>query len=224
MASTAAFSCSCDFGSHYPSYYSNLACFLYPAYASYKALSISPINSQDATRQLERWLMYWAVVGSWVGMEAVAGWFLSLWVRSDPMRDHAADDAFSIPFYSLFKLAFFLWLSLPQTEGSTYLFNTLLAPTFHEHERDIDAFLSSLKTRLSGAILDLLTWAWGRARSALDVSIIDFSRSSADRPVTVEPRSHKNLDVDNRRSKAHRRGSRFPAVSPRHVRAAANAA
>jgi receptor expression-enhancing protein 1/2/3/4 len=39
---------------------------------------MSPINSQDATRQLERWLMYWAVVGSWVGVEAVAGWFLSL--------------------------------------------------------------------------------------------------------------------------------------------------
>lgn len=172
-----AVSCSRDFCSHYPSYYSNLACFLYPAYASYKALSISPVNSQDATRQLERWLMYWAVVGSWVGMEAVAGWFLNLWVRSGPLPDHAADSAFSIPFYSLFKLAFFLWLSLPQTEGSTYLFNTLLAPTFHEHEHDIDAFLSSLKTRLSGAILELLTWAWGRARSALDVSLIECSRS-----------------------------------------------
>lgn len=75
-----------------------------------------------------------------------------------------------IPFYSLFKLIFFLWLSLPQTEGSTYLFNTLLAPTFHEHERDIDAFLSSLKSRLSGALLNVLNWAWARAKKALDVS------------------------------------------------------
>jgi receptor expression-enhancing protein 1/2/3/4 len=88
----------------------------------------------------------------------------------------------SIPFYSLFKLVFFLWLSLPQTEGSTYLFNTLLAPTFHEHERDIDAFLSSLKSRMSGAILDLLTWAWGKARGALDVSLNRTDKSFADQP------------------------------------------
>lgn len=76
----------------------------------------------------------------------------------------------SIPFYSLFKLIFFLWLSLPQTEGSTYLFNTLLAPMFHGHERDIDAFLSSLKSRVSGALLNVLNWAWARAKQALDVS------------------------------------------------------
>ncbi|KAI5450223.1 hypothetical protein NCC49_003240 [Naganishia albida] len=152
----------------------NLACFLYPAYASYKALTISPINSQYATRQLERWLMYWAVVGSWVGMEAVGGWILSL-----------------IPFYSLFKLMFFLWLSLPQTEGSTYLYNTLLAPAFHEHERDIDAFLSSLKSRVSGALLNVLNWAWARAKQALDLNI-DLTRASTSataeaRPVDATP-------------------------------------
>jgi receptor expression-enhancing protein 1/2/3/4 len=81
-----------------------------------------------------------------------------------------ADESCSIPFYFLFKLIFFLWLSLPQTEGSTYLFNALLAPMFHEHERDIDAFLSSLKSRVSGALLNVLNWAWARAKQALDVS------------------------------------------------------
>jgi hypothetical protein len=91
-----------------------------------------------------------------------------------------------IPFYSLFKLIFFLWLSLPQTEGSTYLFNTLLAPTFHEHERDIDSFLSSLKSRLSGALLNVLNWAWARAKKALDVSVSPLGEADhAKRPVIL---------------------------------------
>jgi hypothetical protein len=55
---------------------SNVACYLYPAYASYKALALTPINSHDATVQTERWLMYWAVVGCWTAIESVAWWLL----------------------------------------------------------------------------------------------------------------------------------------------------
>jgi hypothetical protein len=53
---------------------SNICCFLYPAYASYKALSTSPANTPEADVLVERWLMYWAVVGTWTAVEAVVGW------------------------------------------------------------------------------------------------------------------------------------------------------
>ncbi len=53
---------------------SNICSFLYPAYASYKALSIHPQSDPVAGQQVERWLMYWAVVGTWTAVEAVVGW------------------------------------------------------------------------------------------------------------------------------------------------------
>lgn len=113
---------------------------------------------------------------------------------------------YSIPFYSLFKLVFFLWLSLPQTEGSTYLFNTLLAPTFHEHERDIDAFLSSLKSRLSGALLNVLNWAWARAKKALDVSASLLGLLHHPDLCVIyaaKHRSHEGVNVFNGRSETN---------------------
>lgn len=59
---------------------SNVCCFLYPAYASYKALTYpnpvqDPSGNGGVERSgVERWLMYWAVVGTWTAVEAVAGW------------------------------------------------------------------------------------------------------------------------------------------------------
>jgi hypothetical protein len=38
---------------------SSLAAFLYPGYASYKTLAQRPASEAD----LERWLMYWSVLG-----------------------------------------------------------------------------------------------------------------------------------------------------------------
>lgn len=68
--------------------------FLYPAYASYKALQTRPrrtagtsgaataaagalsgLSGSDA--EVERWLMYWAVVGVWAGVEGAVGWLLT---------------------------------------------------------------------------------------------------------------------------------------------------
>lgn len=71
--------------------------FLYPAYASYKALQSRPrrtagtsgaasaaagaltgLSGSDA--EVERWLMYWAVVGVWAGVEGCVGWVLTWYV------------------------------------------------------------------------------------------------------------------------------------------------
>ncbi|KAI0059944.1 receptor expression-enhancing protein 4 [Artomyces pyxidatus] len=106
---------------------SSIVAFLYPGYASFKTLSQRPASEDD----LERWLMYWSVLGCVVGVEYVAEWLVS-W----------------IPFYYPFKTLFFLYLALPQTRGSSYLYVTYLQPFLFTHEPQIDAALASLKTRI----------------------------------------------------------------------------
>jgi hypothetical protein len=64
---------------------SNICCFLYPAYASYKALS-TPSSDPAGDILIERWLMYWAVVGTWTGVEALGGWLFTWCVRPPTYR------------------------------------------------------------------------------------------------------------------------------------------
>lgn len=68
----------------------NLCSFLLPSLYSYKAL--------EAQNGWEAWLTYWVVFGAFSVVEHWT-WFL---VRR-------------IPFWTIFKLAFVIWLQLPQT-------------------------------------------------------------------------------------------------------------
>ncbi|KAG7095620.1 hypothetical protein E1B28_006344 [Marasmius oreades] len=98
--------------------------FLYPAYCSYKTLSQRPASEAD----LERWLMYWSVLGTLLSLELFAEWAIS-W----------------LPFYYTIKTLFLLYLSLPQTQGSTFIYHTYLAPLLHEHEDQIDRSMSKIR-------------------------------------------------------------------------------
>ena len=99
-----------------------------------------------------------------------------------------------IPFYGIFKCIFFLWLTLPQTEvrrsletipcnrrgtryienasaharadtqGSTLIFDRLLAPMFAEHEDDIDAFLGGLRVKAGQGVVGVWGWLWTKVR------------------------------------------------------------
>ncbi|KAG0703548.1 TB2/DP1, HVA22 family-domain-containing protein [Suillus ampliporus] len=117
----------------------SVAAFLYPGYASYKTLSQRPASEED----LERWLMYWSVLGCIVGVEYVAEWLVS-WV----------------PFYYLMKTLFLLYLALPQTRGSSYLYINHLQPFFHTHESQIDATLASFKSRVYAFIHERFRTIW----------------------------------------------------------------
>ena len=55
---------------------SSIGAFIYPGYASYKTLSQRPASPEE----LERWLMYWSVLGCVVGIEYVAEWLISWYV------------------------------------------------------------------------------------------------------------------------------------------------
>ncbi|KAL5520925.1 hypothetical protein ACEPAF_2928 [Sanghuangporus sanghuang] len=125
---------------------SSTTAFLYPGYASFKCLSQRPASEAE----LERWLMYWSVLGCIVGVEYVAEWLIS-W----------------LPLYYPLKTVFLLYLSLPQTQGSSYLYVNYLQPFFHSHEADIDATLVKVKTRVCTYLQEKFRLLWGNVLGSL---------------------------------------------------------
>ncbi|RDB29463.1 putative HVA22-like protein g [Hypsizygus marmoreus] len=101
--------------------------FLLPSFATFKALSHRPLSEPE----LQRWSMYWAVVGAFVGFEYLGEWLIS-W----------------FPFYWEVKTLFLLFLALPQTEGSTYIYITYLQPFLAEHESELDAGIVSIQSNI----------------------------------------------------------------------------
>ncbi|KAI0322703.1 TB2/DP1, HVA22 family-domain-containing protein, partial [Amylostereum chailletii] len=99
--------------------------FLLPSYSMYKALKHRPVSEPE----LERWANYWAVVGAFVAFEYAAEWALS-WV----------------PFYWEVKTIFLLFLSLPQTQGASFIYTTYLEPYYRQHENSIDSGIQSAQT------------------------------------------------------------------------------
>jgi len=113
--------------------------FLHPCFASYKALSHRPVSEPE----LERWVKYWAVFGAVVGVEYAAEWLVS-WV----------------PFYWEIKTVFVLYLALPQTQGSTYIYDNYLAPYFSRNEAQIDRDIQVAQTSVLQFVQERLIALW----------------------------------------------------------------
>ncbi|KAJ7042411.1 TB2/DP1, HVA22 family-domain-containing protein [Mycena alexandri] len=92
--------------------------FLLPVFGTYKALSHRPVSEPE----LERWSQYWAVIGVLVAYEYLFE-FLVSW----------------FPFYWELKTLFLLFLALPQTQGSTFIYQMYLQPFFTKNETELDA-------------------------------------------------------------------------------------
>ncbi|KAG9231709.1 TB2/DP1, HVA22 family-domain-containing protein [Amylocarpus encephaloides] len=107
---------------------SSIATFLFPVFASYKALKTSD------PAHLKPWLMYWVVLACALLFESWAS-FILFWV----------------PFYSWIRLGFLLYLILPQTQGAKFIYQTHVHPFLHENERVIDDFISSAHDRAKAA-------------------------------------------------------------------------
>ncbi|KAF9015546.1 TB2/DP1, HVA22 family-domain-containing protein [Cyathus striatus] len=99
--------------------------FLLPAYATVKALSSSP----PVDSELRKWSMYWSVLAVVLAFEYVAEWLIS-W----------------FPFYWELKMLFYLFLSLPQTDGSTYVYLNYLQPFCVKHREKLDASILAMRT------------------------------------------------------------------------------
>lgn len=112
---------------------SSVATFLFPVFASYKAL-----NTADPAL-LKPWLMYWVVLACTLLAESWVGWIL-VW----------------FPFYSWIRAAFLLWLILPQTQGARQVYEIYLHPFLRKNENAIDDFISSAHERAKSAGLSYL--------------------------------------------------------------------
>ncbi|KAF9525282.1 TB2/DP1, HVA22 family-domain-containing protein [Crepidotus variabilis] len=125
---------------------SALAAFIYPGYASYKTLSQRPASEAE----LERWLMYWSVLGCIVGVEYLAEWLI-LW----------------IPLYTTVKAIFLLYLALPQTQGATYIYQVHLRPFFATHESQIDRTIAEVRVRIYKFVQEKARSVWQAVLGAL---------------------------------------------------------
>ncbi|GMH62135.1 hypothetical protein TL16_g03412, partial [Triparma laevis f. inornata] len=94
--------------------------FLYPSLQSFKAIETK--QKGDDTQ----WLIYWTVYALFSILEAFIDWLL-----------------YFIPFYYAFKLAFLLWLMLPQTRGASFLYETFLRDFLKRNESKIDAAIDT---------------------------------------------------------------------------------
>ncbi|CAO1626745.1 unnamed protein product [Sympodiomycopsis kandeliae] len=178
--------------------------YLYPLYASYKAIvangeagsSNKPygqsgisksFTGQEKTElaELEGWLMYWSVVGT---IQIIEGWGEWAWSW--------------LPFYSLFKMAFTLWLVLPQTKGSTYLYVNYLGPFLNSHEDDIDVALESARRKAGTLAGQWIASAWQQLRSAILGAALG------------ESSSNNNVDTGNGNTVAPEHSGAGPTHAP----------
>ena len=94
-----------------PGFLTNMVGFLYPVYASIKAIE-SEIKADDT-----RWLIYWVIYAGFTLVE--------------PFTDTII---YWIPFYYAFKLGFLVWLMLPNHNGAETIYLKVIKPFVKKHE------------------------------------------------------------------------------------------
>lgn len=72
-----------------------------------------------------------------------------------------------LPFYYPVKTLFLLYLALPQTTGSSWVYATRVQPFFAAHESEIDSALSRLKRVAYGYVQRLLRSAWSQVSASV---------------------------------------------------------
>ncbi|KAF9142289.1 receptor accessory protein 4 [Linnemannia schmuckeri] len=140
--------------------------WLYPAYASFKA-----IHTHDSNR-LTAWLMYWTVMGMFSVVEFILDTFV-----------------FWFPFYYEIKMLFVLWMILPQTQGSIYIYQAIVEPYLLKHEKEIDQALKDMKNKAMAMGMQYLKQAIQALQNlALDI----YKKSQA--PANVSSFSAAGVD------------------------------
>lgn len=110
----------------------NLIGFVYPAYASIKA--IETVHKDDDTK----WLMYWTVYALFGLMEYFGDQLL-----------------FWIPLYTLTKCLFLMWLMVPGKNGGTFMvYNRILRPFVLKHQDTIDGHIGKAKDTFGKVVTD----------------------------------------------------------------------
>ncbi|KAJ3674848.1 hypothetical protein LUZ60_005464 [Juncus effusus] len=97
-----------------------------PVYSTFKAIEKKDQNEQ------EKWLVYWAVYGSFSVAEIFSDKILA-WV----------------PFYYHVKLAFLVWLQLPPNYGARQIYANYLRKFMVKHQARIDKILTLLSNEIN---------------------------------------------------------------------------
>ncbi|KAL5533976.1 hypothetical protein ACEPAG_436 [Sanghuangporus baumii] len=102
-------------------FFSRLVCswfvFALPLFRSFQALRHRPFSEPDVDRLFKYWIVIGILMAFEYSAEALVSWF---------------------PFYWELKLLLLLFISLPQLQGSTYVYDTWLAPFLIRNESHID--------------------------------------------------------------------------------------
>mmetsp|Transcript_18214 Transcript_18214/g.29610 ORF Transcript_18214/g.29610 Transcript_18214/m.29610 type:complete len:161 (+) Transcript_18214:57-539(+) len=93
-----------------PALLCNLVGFVYPAYASFRAIETE--EKEDDTQ----WLTYWVIYAIFNLIETFVDMIL-----------------FWFPFYYSFKFGLLIWLFLPNVRGAQYVYTTVVNPLFQKH-------------------------------------------------------------------------------------------
>lgn len=101
--------------------------FLYPAYMSFKA-----IESKEDSDDDKQWLTYWVVFG----FMHVFSWLIDLVLSI-------------LPFYTIIKTAFYVWLFHPKTKGALVIYNKVIKDLLSKYESKIDEQLDGLKKKVA---------------------------------------------------------------------------
>ncbi|KAI8928121.1 TB2/DP1, HVA22 family-domain-containing protein [Entophlyctis helioformis] len=104
----------------------NLLGFLYPAYASFKALESA--NKEDDVQ----WLTYWTVYG-FINMIEFFSDILLYW----------------LPLYYTMKAVFILWLALPLFRGAEVLYKQVFRPILIAQSSKIDNVSDKIKNKIN---------------------------------------------------------------------------
>ena len=99
----------------FSSYVTCLVGVLCPTYMSLKAIE-NPDDDND-----KQYLTYWVVYG----LFSIIDVFTSFLVKM-------------IPFYYTIKLAFLIWLFMPNFKGAVYIYNLVIGPIFRKYEYKFD--------------------------------------------------------------------------------------
>jgi len=142
---------------------------LYPAYSSYKAVKAASL------RGYVRWIMYWVVFALYMTIEIFTDIFFA-W----------------LPFYYEIKVLFVLWLSMPYTKGSSFLYRKLIHPSLSRREQDIDLFLENAKERGYQAVVHAGSKGLNLAATAVVTAAV-----KGQAVVTDKLRSYSVMDLAN---------------------------
>lgn len=130
------------------SLFTNVVGFIYPAYASFKAIESD--EKDDDTQ----WLTYWVVYAAFTICESFADVILSY-----------------MPFYYAFKFGFLLWCMLPATNGAKIVYTQLLAPFLKKHEARVDSHIAGGLAAANEAAGDIAATGAAAIKSGANAAI-----------------------------------------------------